>query len=227
MVMIAMSGGVDSAVSAAKLLESGYEVEGLHMTNWRDDEPYCTASQDLQDAKNACKEIGITMHHVDFSNEYRKDVFDESLLELRSGLTPNPDILCNQMIKFDSFIQHAKRLGAKKIATGHYARTSMKNDESLLLKGTDQNKDQTYFLHGIKASVLDDVLFPVGSMKKEEVRDYAYKKGLPNHDKPDSTGICFIGERPFKNFIQTFLPPEPGKIVTEDGETLGTHDGLM
>ena len=226
-VMIAMSGGVDSAVSAAKLLESGYEVEGLHMTNWRDDEPYCTASQDLQDAKNACKEIGIPMHHVDFSNEYRKDVFDESLLELRSGLTPNPDILCNQMIKFDSFIQHAKRLGAKKIATGHYARTSMKNDESLLLKGTDQNKDQTYFLHGIKASVLDDVLFPVGSMKKEEVRDYAYKKGLPNHDKPDSTGICFIGERPFKNFIQTFLPPEPGKIVTEDGETLGAHDGLM
>ena len=138
MVMIAMSGGVDSAVSAAKLLESGYEVEGLHMTNWRDDEPYCTASQDLQDAKNACKEIGITMHHVDFSNEYRKDVFDESLLELRSGLTPNPDILCNQMIKFDSFIQHAKRLGAKKIATGQYARTSMKYDESLLLKGTDQ-----------------------------------------------------------------------------------------
>ena len=227
MVMIAMSGGVDSAVSAAKLIESGYEVEGLHMTNWRDDEPYCTASQDLQDAKDACKEIGIPMHHVDFSNEYRKEVFDEALEELKAGLTPNPDILCNQMIKFDSFIKHAKRLGAEKIATGHYARTSIFMNKRLLLKGIDNNKDQTYFLHGINASVLNDVLFPVGSMSKEEVRDYAYKKGLPNHDKPDSTGICFIGERPFKSFIQKFLPPEPGKIITEDGEILGTHDGLM
>lgn len=227
MVMIAMSGGVDSAVSAAKLIESGYEVEGLHMTNWRDDEPYCTASQDLQDAKNACKEIGIPMHHVDFSEAYRKDVFDESLGELQAGLTPNPDILCNQMIKFDSFIQHAKRLGAKQIATGHYARLSSEGNENLLLKGIDDNKDQTYFLHGINPGVLSDVLFPVGSMNKDEVRDYAYKKGLPNHDKPDSTGICFIGERPFKSFIQTFLPPKPGKIVAENGEILGTHDGLM
>jgi len=227
MVMIAMSGGVDSAVSAAKLIESGYDVEGLHMTNWKDDEPYCTASQDLQDAKNACKEIGIPMHHVDFSGEYRRDVFDESLEELRIGLTPNPDILCNQMIKFDSFIQHAKRLGAQKIATGHYARTKSADNQTHLLKGIDDNKDQTYFLHGINADVLSDVIFPVGSMTKDEVRNYAYKKGLPNHDKPDSTGICFIGERPFKSFIQTFLPPMPGNIISEDGEILGTHDGLM
>ena len=227
MVMIAMSGGVDSAVSAAKLIELGYDVEGLHMTNWKDDEPYCTASQDLQDAKNACKEIGIPMHHVDFSSEYRRDVFDESLEELRIGLTPNPDILCNQMIKFDSFIQHAKRLGAQKIATGHYARTKSADNQTHLLKGIDDNKDQTYFLHGINVDVLSDVIFPVGSMTKDEVRNYAYKKGLPNHDKPDSTGICFIGERPFKSFIQTFLPPMPGNIISEDGEILGTHDGLM
>ena len=227
LVMIAMSGGVDSAVSAAKLIDKGYEVEGLHMTNWRDDEPYCTASQDLQDAKNACNELGIHMHHIDFSDIYKNDVFDVSLKELEAGLTPNPDILCNQMIKFDSFINHAKRLGAKKIATGHYARTELKENQTLLLKGVDENKDQTYFLHGINQSVLDHVIFPIGSMDKEQVRDYAYKKGLPNHDKPDSTGICFIGERPFKSFIQTFLPPKPGNIISENGDILGKHDGLM
>ena len=174
MLMIAMSGGFDSAVIASKLIESGYDVEGLHMTNLKDDEPYCTASQDLQDAKNACREIGIPMHHVDFSHEYRRDVFDESLEELRIGLTPNPDILCNQMIKFDSFIQHAKRLGAQKIATGHYARTKAADNQNKQLKGIDDNKDQTYFLHGKNADVLSEVGVPIGTKTNEEVINYDY-----------------------------------------------------
>ncbi len=221
-----MSGGVDSAVTASILLEQGFDVEGLHMTNWNDDEPYCTAAQDHQDAMDACKELGITMHHVNFSKEYRQEVFDTALNELNAGLTPNPDVLCNQMIKFDRFAKYAERLGGKRIATGHYARNLKNNGKQELYKGVDQNKDQTYFLHAIDPKILPKVLFPIGEMNKSEVREYAYKKGLPNHDKPDSTGICFIGERPFKEFIQAFVPPKPGNIVNTDGESVGNHDGL-
>ena len=221
-----MSGGVDSAVTASILIEQGFDVEGLHMTNWNDDEPYCTAAQDHQDAMDACKELGITMHHVNFSKEYREEVFDTALNELNTGLTPNPDVLCNRMIKFDRFAKYAERLGGNRIATGHYARNLQNNGKQELHKGVDNNKDQTYFLHAIDSKILPKVLFPIGDMNKSEVREYAYKKGLPNHDKPDSTGICFIGERPFKEFIQTFVPPKPGDIVNTDGEFLGKHDGL-
>ena len=221
-----MSGGVDSAVTASILIEQGFDVEGLHMTNWNDDEPYCTAAQDHQDAMDACKELGITMHHVNFSKEYRQEVFDTALNELNTGLTPNPDVLCNRMIKFDRFAKYAERLGGNRIATGHYARNLQNNGKQELHKGVDNNKDQTYFLHAIDSKILPKVLFPIGDMNKSEVREYAYKKGLPNHDKPDSTGICFIGERPFKEFIQTFVPPKPGDIVNTDGEFLGKHDGL-
>ena len=227
LIIVGMSGGVDSAVTASLLLEQGFEVEGLHMTNWNDEEPYCTAAQDQQDAREACKELGITMHHVNFSKEYRKEVFDRALEELNSGLTPNPDILCNRMIKFDRFAEYAFRLGGEKIATGHYAKVVKTKHDYELHKGTDTNKDQTYFLHAINPAILSKVIFPVGNMIKSEVRDYAYRKGLPNHNKADSTGICFIGERPFKSFIQNFLPPEPGNIVDEQGEVIGRHDGLM
>ena len=221
-----MSGGVDSAVTASILIEQGFDVEGLHMTNWNDDEPYCTAAQDHQDAMDACKELGITMHHVNFSKEYREEVFDTALNELNTGLTPNPDVLCNRMIKFDRFAKYAERLGGNRIATGHYARNLQNNGKQELHKGVDNNKDQTYFLHAIDSKILPKVLFPIGDMNKSEVREYAYKKGLPNHDKPDSTGICFIGERPFKEFIQAFVPPKPGDIVNTDGEFLSKHDGL-
>ena len=221
-----MSGGVDSAVTASILIEQDFNVEGLHMTNWNDDEPYCTAAQDHQDAMDACKELGITMHHVNFSNEYRQEVFNTALNELNTGLTPNPDVLCNRMIKFDRFVKYAERLGGNRIATGHYARNLQNNGKQELHKGVDKNKDQTYFLHAIDKKILPKVLFPIGDMNKSEVREYAYKKGLPNHDKPDSTGICFIGERPFKEFIQAFVPPKPGDIVNTDGESLGNHDGL-
>ena len=227
LVMVGMSGGVDSAVSAALLLENDYRVEGLHMTNWNDEEPYCTASQDLQDARNACKELNITMHHVNFSKEYKEKVFQDALKELNEGLTPNPDVLCNKEIKFEDFAKYAWRLGADKIATGHYARTIEKKGLTYLLKGIDNNKDQSYFLHAINPDILQSVIFPLGELNKKQVRNYAFKKGLPNHNKPDSTGICFIGERPFKDFIKTFLPPKPGCIVNENGKEMGTHEGLM
>ena len=227
LVIVGMSGGVDSAVSAALLLEDNYRVEGLHMTNWNDEEPYCTASQDLQDARNACKELNIPMHHVNFSKEYKEKVFNDTLKELGQGLTPNPDVLCNKEIKFEDFTNYAMRLGADKVATGHYARIKENRGKKYLYKGIDENKDQSYFLHAIKPSILESVIFPLGEMNKEQVRDYALKKGLPNHDKPDSTGICFIGERPFKDFIKTFLPPKPGLIINENNEEMGNHEGLM
>ena len=227
LIIVGMSGGVDSAVSASMLIEQGFEVEALHMTNWEDDEPFCTAAKDFQDARQVCKELGITLHHVNFSKEYKEKVFDQTLREFDMGLTPNPDVLCNRMIKFNDFTNHAFRLGAKKIATGHYARIKKDRQTLSLLKGLDEDKDQSYFLHSINPEIMNSVLFPIGEMKKKEVREYANKKGLPNYDKPDSTGICFIGERPFKDFLKTFLPPKPGVIVSEYGEELGTHEGLM
>ena len=227
LIIVGMSGGVDSAVSASMLIEQGYAVEALHMTNWEDDEPYCTAAQDLQDARQVCKELGIALHHVNFSREYKEKVFNKALEEFDQGLTPNPDVLCNRIIKFAEFTNYAFRLGAKKVATGHYARIENGKGKLSLLKGLDKSKDQSYFLHAINPSIMRSVLFPIGHTTKQEVREYANKKGLPNHDKPDSTGICFVGERPFKEFLKTFLPPKPGLIVSEEGKELGTHEGLM
>ena len=227
LIIVGMSGGVDSAVSAAMLIEKGYSVEALHMTNWEDDEPYCTASQDLQDSRQVCKELGITLHHVNFSNQYKEKVFNKALEEFNQGLTPNPDVLCNRIIKFEEFTNYAFRLGAKKVATGHYARIENGKEKYSLLKGLDKNKDQSYFLHAINPSIMSSILFPIGEITKQDVREYANKKGLPNHDKPDSTGICFVGERPFKDFLKTFLPPKLGLIISDKGEELGTHEGLM
>ena len=234
-VIVAMSGGVDSSVAAVILKEQGYEVIGITMRLFPttgDDSLTkqnhgCCTLEDVEDAREVCSILDIPHYLLNFEKEFQQFVIGYFVKEYEKGKTPHPCVACNDKVKFNFLMQKAIAYEADYIATGHYARTSIFMNKRLLLKGIDNNKDQTYFLHGINASVLNDVLFPVGSMSKEEVRDYAYKKGLPNHDKPDSTGICFIGERPFKSFIQKFLPPEPGKIITEDGEILGTHDGLM
>ena len=208
LVIVGMSGGVDSAVSAALLLEDNYRVEGLHMTNWNDEEPYCTASQDLQDARNACKELNIPMHHVNFSKEYKEKVFNDTLKELDQGLTPNPDVLCNAEIKFKAFLDHAISLGAQAIATGHYAKTARSDDGVHLLKAIDETKDQSYFLYRLTQQQLSHVIFPLGGIRKSMVREIAEMIGLPNAKKKDSTGICFIGERNFKSFISNYIKSE-------------------
>ncbi len=226
-VIVGMSGGVDSSVSAALLLEQGYDVEGLFMVNWQEDEEaYCSAADDLQDARDVCEHLGIPLHKVDFSAEYRQQVFDYFLEEYRAGRTPNPDVLCNREIKFGAFYQYARRLGADLIATGHYARVDV-SDGVQLLKGLDSNKDQSYFLHQSPPAALERTLFPLGHLHKNEVRDRALALGLHNHQRKDSTGICFIGERPFKEFLSRYIPAQPGNIVTDDGNVAGTHDGLM
>ncbi|MFK8028975.1 MAG: tRNA 2-thiouridine(34) synthase MnmA [Gammaproteobacteria bacterium] len=227
-VIVGMSGGVDSSVTAALLIEQGYSVEGLFMVNWREDEDaYCSAADDLKDARGVCEHLDIPLHQVDFSAEYRKQVFEYFLQEYRAGRTPNPDVLCNREIKFGAFYDYALRLGADLIATGHYARVSVENDTVQLLKGLDDNKDQSYFLHQSPPSALKRTLFPLGSLHKNEVRERAFAMGLHNHQRKDSTGICFIGERPFKEFLSRYIPAQPGDIVTDDGHLAGHHDGLM
>jgi tRNA-specific 2-thiouridylase len=222
-----MSGGVDSAVAAALLLEQGFEVQGLHMTNWDEDDDYCSAAQDLQDARAVCSDLGIPLHHINFAAEYREKVFSEFLAEYARGRTPNPDIACNRYIKFGDFFNYAIQLGADKIATGHYARVRQQNGSYKLLKGLDHNKDQSYFLHAVRPEVLSRVLFPVGELHKPEVRERANTLGLRNYARKDSTGICFIGERPFREFLQNYLPAQPGEIQTAAGQVVGHHDGLM
>ncbi len=220
-----MSGGVDSSVAALRLLEAGHEVHGLFMTNWEEDEQaYCTAAQDFQDARAVCELLSIPLHRVNFAADYRQRVFRYFLHEYRAGRTPNPDVLCNREIKFGACFDYARRLGASKVATGHYART---DQHGRLLRAADEAKDQTYFLLGIDAQTLRDTLFPIGDLQKQEVRRIADQQGLPNHAKPDSTGICFIGERPFREFLSQYLPERPGEIVTDQGEVLGEHRGLM
>lgn len=227
-VVVGMSGGVDSSVTAALLIEQGYRVEGLFMVNWQEDEEaYCSAADDFQDARAVCEHLGIPLHQVDFSAQYRQQVFDYFLEEYRAGRTPNPDVLCNREIKFGAFFDYAQRLGADLIATGHYARVSGRNESVRLLKGVDQNKDQSYFLHQSPTSALAKTLFPLGDMEKREVRERAQALGLHNHQRKDSTGICFIGERPFKEFLSRYIPAQPGDIVTDDGHIAGSHDGLM
>lgn len=226
-VVLGLSGGVDSAVAAILLQEAGARVQALHMTNWEDDDGYCTAAEDLQDARRVCEQLGIPLHHVNFSKQYRDRVFDYFLSEYRAGRTPNPDVLCNREIKFGVFRDYAKRLGGELLATGHYARTATIDGDAALLKGADRDKDQSYFLHAISADAVAETVFPLGDLVKDEVRRIARDHGLPIHDKKDSTGICFIGERPFREFLATFLPARPGKIETPGGDVLGDHAGLM
>ncbi len=225
-IIVAMSGGVDSAVAALRLLQDGWQVEALHMTNWEDDDGYCTAARDFQDARRVCAELDIPLHRVNFSREYRDRVFAHFLSEYRAGRTPNPDVLCNRHIKFGVFLGHAQRLGATQIATGHYIRTSGWNP-TRLLRGTDLHKDQSYFLHAVDGHALAHACFPVGELTKQQVRDIATDAGLPVHAKRDSTGICFIGERPFREFLSRYLSGRKGPIQTPDGQTVGHHDGLM
>lgn len=228
-VMVGMSGGVDSSVSALLLLEQGYQVEGLFMKNWDEDDgtEYCTAKADLADAEQVCKTLGIPLHTANFAAEYWQNVFEHFLEEYRAGRTPNPDILCNREIKFKVFLEYARMLGAQKIATGHYARTLQRDGNTYLRKGLDANKDQSYFLHAVGAAEFEQTLFPIGELEKPEVRNLAEQHGLITHNKKDSTGICFIGERRFKDFLQQYLPAQPGLIQNEQGKTLGEHRGLM
>lgn len=224
--MVALSGGVDSAVAAWLLVEQGYAVECLHMSNWEDDDGYCDAATDLQDARAVCDRLGLKLHRVNFAREYRERVFADFLSEIRAGRTPNPDVLCNREIKFGSMLHYARRLGATQLATGHYARLARLHGQSTLLKGRDRNKDQSYFLHAVHTDDLRDVLFPLGDLTKQEVRELAGQAGLSVSAKRDSTGICFIGERPFAQFLGGFIESSPGAIVTEAGETVGEHQGL-
>jgi tRNA-specific 2-thiouridylase len=228
-VVVGLSGGVDSAVAAWLLKEQGFEVIGLFMKNWEDDDDdeYCSSRQDLIDAVSVADVIGIDVDAVNFSAEYRERVFASFLTEYRAGRTPNPDVLCNSEIKFRAFLDHALAMGAERIATGHYAGVRERDGRYELLKAADPSKDQSYFLHRLDQSQLARTLFPLASMHKRDVRALARKLALPNHDKKDSTGICFIGERPFREFLNRYLPREPGDMVTAEGRVMGTHMGLM
>jgi tRNA-specific 2-thiouridylase len=235
-VVVGLSGGVDSAVGAWLLKQQGFEVVGLFMKNWEDDDDgeYCASNVDFVDAAAVADVIGIELEHVNFAAEYKDRVFAEFLREYGAGRTPNPDVLCNAEIKFKAFLDHALRLGAERIATGHYARVREQKHEGAepgtgrfeLLKGLDPAKDQSYFLHRLTQAQLSKTLFPVGELKKTEVRRIAAEIGLPNAKKKDSTGICFIGERPFRDFLQRYLNHEPGPMLDEHGREVGRHVGL-
>ncbi|WP_020395729.1 tRNA 2-thiouridine(34) synthase MnmA [Thiolinea disciformis] len=229
-VMVGLSGGVDSSVAALLLLEQGYQVEGLFMKNWEEDDTpeYCSASVDLADAQAVADQLGIRLHTMNFASEYWDRVFTYFLEEYRAGRTPNPDILCNKEIKFKAFLDLALEWGADYIATGHYARVQTQDDGTvLMLKGVDDNKDQTYFLYTLQQNQLRSSLFPIGHLPKTEVRAIAEKAGFTTARKKDSTGICFIGERRFKDFLQRYLPAQLGDIVTVEGKIIGQHHGLM
>ncbi len=229
-VVVGLSGGVDSAVTAHLLKQQGHEVIGIFMKNWEDDDDseHCSSNIDFVDAAAVADVIGIEIEHVNFASEYKDRVFSEFLREYQAGRTPNPDILCNAEIKFKSFLDHAMRLGAEKIATGHYCRVQLngKTGRHELLKGLDPSKDQSYFLHRLNQAQLSKTLFPVGELHKTEVRRIAQEIGLPNAKKKDSTGICFIGERPFREFLNRYISKEPGPIKDPTGRTIGQHVGL-
>lgn len=230
-VIVGLSGGVDSSVTALILKQQGYQVEGLFMKNWEGDdtEDYCPAMEDMKDALSVCEALEIPLHIENFSKEYWNNVFEHFLSEYKVGRTPNPDILCNKEVKFKAFLEHAMGLGADYIATGHYARIKRdENGECAMLKGIDNNKDQTYFLYTLQQHQLQKALFPIGEYAKSEVRKMAEVAGFNQvFDKKDSTGICFIGERKFKDFLQRFIPAQPGDIVDTEGNKIGKHDGLM
>jgi tRNA-uridine 2-sulfurtransferase len=227
-VVVGLSGGVDSAVTAHLLKVQGWEVVGIFMKNWEDDDDseYCSSNEDFVDAAAVADVIGIEIEHVNFAAEYKDRVFAEFLREYQAGRTPNPDVLCNAEIKFKAFLDHAMRLGAEKIATGHYARVRERHGRFELLKGLDETKDQSYFLHRLNQAQLAKTLFPVGELRKTEVRRIAQEIGLPNAKKKDSTGICFIGERPFRDFLNRYISKEPGPIKDERGRVIGQHQGL-
>ncbi len=228
-VIVGMSGGVDSSVAAYLLQQQGFQVEGLFMKNWEEDDgtEYCTAKEDLADAQSVCEKLGIQLHTANFSAEYWDNVFEHFLAEYQAGRTPNPDVLCNREIKFKAFLEYARNLGADLIATGHYVQRRDLDGSTWLCKGKDSGKDQSYFLCEVSETCLRQSLFPVGALNKSEVRRVAAELGLSTHDKKDSTGICFIGERKFKDFLETYLPAQPGDIETAEGEKLGRHAGLM
>ena len=229
-VICGMSGGVDSSVSAFILQQQGYQVEGLFMKNWEedDDTDYCTAAADLADAQAVCDKLGIKLHKINFAAEYWDNVFEHFLSEYKAGRTPNPDILCNKEIKFKAFLEYAAEdLGANYIATGHYVRRRGTDDNAQLLRGLDANKDQSYFLYTLSSKQVGQSLFPVGDIEKPIVRAIAEDLGLITAKKKDSTGICFIGERKFKDFLSRYLPAQPGNIRTVEGDIIGRHDGLM
>jgi len=228
-VIIGLSGGVDSSVAAFLLLQEGYEVEGLFMKNWDQDDTsgYCPAAEDLKDAQAVCDVLQIPLHTINFSEAYWQKVFTHFLDEYHQNRTPNPDILCNKEIKFKAFLDHALTLGADFIATGHYARIKQDAKGSFLYKAKDRNKDQSYFLHAVHKAAFEKTLFPLSTYLKSEVRAIAKAQGFLNHAKKDSTGICFIGERRFKTFLNEYVLAQPGPIQSSNGETLGRHDGLM
>ncbi len=228
-VVVGMSGGVDSSVAAYLLKELGYDVQCVFMKNWEDDDDefYCSSEEDYSDALQVCDLLELPLHSVNFSKEYRENVFSYFLDEYKFGRTPNPDVLCNKEIKFKFFMEYALKLGADSIATGHYARINKSTEGFQLLKGIDKNKDQSYFLYLLGQEELSKSIFPIGNMNKDDVRILAKKLDFPNSNKKDSTGICFIGERDFKVFLQQYLPAMPGDIITSNSKIVGQHDGLM
>ena len=227
-VVVGLSGGVDSAVTAWLLKQQGHEVVGIFMKNWEDDDDseFCSSNIDFVDAASVADVVGIDIEHVNFAAEYKDRVFAEFLREYQAGRTPNPDVLCNAEIKFKAFLDHAMRLGAERIATGHYARVREREGQFELLKGMDPGKDQSYFLHRLNQAQLSRTWFPVGELHKTQVRQIADQIGLPNARKKDSTGICFIGERPFRDFLSRYISHEPGPIKDDRGRTIGRHVGL-
>lgn len=228
-VVVGLSGGVDSSVTAWLLKQQGYHVEALFMKNWDEDNDsqYCSYADDLRDVKQVCDILDIPLHTINFAQEYWERVFSYFLDEYKSGRTPNPDILCNKEIKFKAFLEYAQKIGADKIATGHYVQCFEEAQSAVLYKGHDLNKDQSYFLHALNQYQLSNSLFPVGHLEKPQVRAIAKDLKLTTHSKKDSTGICFIGERKFKEFLKEFLPAQPGDIKTPEGKIIGKHDGLM
>jgi len=228
-IVVGMSGGVDSSVAAFLLKQQGHQVVGLFMKNWEEDDgtEYCTAKQDLADARQVADQLGIELHTANFAAEYWDQVFSHFLSEYRAGRTPNPDVLCNREIKFKVFAEYAELLGADQIATGHYARLDRQGGQTRLLKGLDANKDQSYFLHAVSAQQFARSHFPVGALQKSQVRQIAAQLGLATQSKKDSTGICFIGERRFRDFLTRYLPAQPGPIETAEGRRLGEHHGLL
>ncbi len=228
-IIVGISGGVDSSVTAMLLKEQGYQVEALFMKNWNEesDDGGCLWESDVEDAMHVCDKLDIPLNTVDLSADYWDHVFKNFLSEYKSGRTPNPDVLCNQEIKFKAFLEHAEKLGAEAIATGHYARIRKTDNGFQLLKGLDKSKDQSYFLCRLNQAQLQKARFPIGELEKSEVRRLAEQAGLVTHDKKDSTGICFIGEQPFRQFLQRFIPADPGSIKTTDGKIIGEHDGVF
>ncbi len=226
-VIVGMSGGVDSSVAALLLKRQGYQVSGIFMQNWEDDDEHCTARQDYRDAASVAARLDMELTTVNFADEYWERVFAHFLEEYSAGRTPNPDILCNKEIKFKAFLDHARAQGADAIATGHYVRAGGTDDAVKLLRGLDKNKDQSYFLYTLNQQQLRPSLFPVGEMEKPAVRKLAQEAGFHVHSKKDSTGICFIGERKFSAFLAEYLPAQPGDIVTDSGDAIGRHNGLM